>query len=108
MIERLELGFIERVYHAEERFGQLTIHGWCSLPLAGWEQRWWGGSQQRRLARRHQEVQQPTRLLPAGGGRGQQPLGEPTPRLAVRPEAALAPQHGRPQGTLGQIVRRLH
>src|SRR5215218_7937380 len=73
MIERMELGFIERVYQAEELFGQLTIHGWCSLPLAYWEQRGRCGAVERRFARRHQEVQQPTRLLPAGGYHGQQP-----------------------------------
>ena len=43
-----------------------------------------------------------------GGHHRQQPLGKPTARLAVRPEAALAPQHRRPQGPLRHIVRRLH
>src|SRR5688500_14205829 len=103
----MELVFIERVYHAEELLGQLTIHGWCSLPLACWEQRGRCGAVERRFARRHQEVQQATRLLTAGSYHSQQPLGEPTPSLAVRAEAALAPQHRRSQGALRSVVRGL-
>src|SRR5436853_7165030 len=55
----------------------------------------------------HQEVQQRSALLPTGRYDGQQPLGEPTARFAVRPKAALAPQHGRAQRPLRHVVRRL-
>jgi hypothetical protein len=47
-------------------------------------------------------------MLPAGRHDGQQPLHEPTAGRAVRPEAPLAPQHRRAQGTLRDIVGRLH
>jgi hypothetical protein len=46
-------------------------------------------------------------LLPAGCNYGQESLGTPTARLAVRPETALPPQPRRLQGALGHIVGRL-
>src|SRR5262249_54832819 len=76
----------------------------CSGTLPWREQRWRSRSLERSFTRSDEELQQAPSLLTTGHHEGQQPLGKSTPRLASGPEAALAPQHGRPQGPLGYIV----
>ena len=47
-------------------------------------------------------------LLLAGHGDREQPGHERVARGALVPKPALAPQHGRPNGLLRRVIRRLH
>src|SRR3712207_9304757 len=55
-----------------------------------------------------QEGEEVAPLLTTTRRRRQHPFREPTAPIAVRTEAALASEYGRPQRLLGGVVGRLH
>src|SRR5438067_9098158 len=85
---RLFLDLLRTLNSSEQRKYR-SIALWC------WEQGRRRTAPQCSLARDHQEVQQAPSLLPTRRHHAQQPLGKPTAGGAVRPEAAVAPQHRR-------------
>lgn len=74
--------------------------------LCSGEQRWRGGAVEVRLATGGEEPECVLALLARGVGDGHEALGEQIAALALRTEAAPAPQHERPELPLSVVMPR--